>query len=49
MGFKRMFDAVETHCGEPMRVVTGGIPTIPGIPFTNNADGWRKMMTSSGN
>jgi proline racemase len=27
---KRMFTAIETHCGEPMRVVTGGMPTIPG-------------------
>lgn len=30
MSFKRMFHAVETHSGEPMRVVTGGIPYIPG-------------------
>lgn len=25
-----MFHAVETHSGEPMRVVTGGVPNIPG-------------------
>jgi proline racemase len=25
-----MFHAVETHSGLPMRVVTGGVPTIPG-------------------
>lgn len=30
MSFKRMFQAVETHSGEPMRVVTGGVPHIPG-------------------
>jgi proline racemase len=28
--FKRMFHAVETHSGLPMRVITGGVPTIPG-------------------
>jgi proline racemase len=30
MRFKRMFHAVETHSGVPMRVITGGVPTIPG-------------------
>ncbi|MGK5682352.1 proline racemase family protein [Actinoplanes sp. URMC 104] len=30
MRFKRMIQAVETHSGTPMRVVTGGVPTIPG-------------------
>lgn len=30
MAFKRMFTAVETHSGEPMRVVTSGVPHIPG-------------------
>lgn len=30
MSFKRMFQAVETHSGEPMRVITGGVPHIPG-------------------
>lgn len=30
MSMKRFFQAVETHSGEPMRVVTGGIPNIPG-------------------
>lgn len=30
MSFKRLFQAVETHSGEPMRVVTGGVPHIPG-------------------
>ena len=30
MAFKRMIHAVETHDGEPMRVVTGGVPHIPG-------------------
>lgn len=28
--FKRMIHAVETHAGEPMRVITGGVPHIPG-------------------
>ena len=30
MSFKRMIHAVETHSGEPMRVITGGVPNIPG-------------------
>ena len=30
MGFKRTIHAVDTHIGEPMRVITGGIPHIPG-------------------
>jgi proline racemase len=30
MTFKRMIHAVETHSGEPMRVITGGVPSIPG-------------------
>jgi proline racemase len=30
MSYKRMIQAVETHSGEPMRVVTGGVPHIPG-------------------
>ena len=30
MGFKRMIHAVETHAGEPMRVITGGAPHLPG-------------------
>lgn len=30
MSFKRMIQAVETHSGEPMRVITGGVPNIPG-------------------
>ena len=30
MGFKRVINCVETHDGEPMRVVTGGIGPIPG-------------------
>ena len=30
MSFKRMIHAVETHSGEPMRVITGGVPHIPG-------------------
>ena len=30
MGFKRVFNAVDLHCGIPGRVITGGVPTIPG-------------------
>ena len=30
MSFKRTIHAVETHAGEPMRVITGGVPNIPG-------------------
>lgn len=30
MRFKRMFHAVDTHSGEPMRVIIGGVPKIPG-------------------
>jgi proline racemase len=30
MSVKRMIQAVETHSGEPMRVITGGVPHIPG-------------------
>lgn len=30
MSFKRMIHVVDTHSGEPMRVITGGIPNIPG-------------------
>ena len=30
MQFTRMFQAVEAHSGIPMRVITGGVPTIPG-------------------
>lgn len=30
MTYKRMFQAVDTHSGIPMRVITGGVPHIPG-------------------
>lgn len=30
MSFKRVLNVVEIHDGEPMRVVTGGVPPIPG-------------------
>lgn len=29
MSFKRVINVVETHDGEPMRVVTGGIRAYP--------------------
>lgn len=30
MSFQRMIHAVDTHSGEPMRVITGGVPHVPG-------------------
>lgn len=30
MSYRRMIQAIETHSGEPMRVITGGVPHIPG-------------------
>jgi proline racemase len=51
MGFKRSIHAVETHSGIPMRVVTGGIPHIPGHTvqakmkwLEANDDGLRKLL-----
>lgn len=51
MAFKRMIHAVETHSGEPMRVITGGVPHIPGETvydqmrwLQENDDQIRKLM-----
>ncbi|WP_321924176.1 proline racemase family protein [Paraburkholderia guartelaensis] len=51
MTFKRTFHAVETHAGEPMRVITGGVPHIPGNTvyeqmkwLRENDDQIRKLM-----
>jgi proline racemase len=51
MGFKRSIHAVDTHSGIPMRVVTGGIPHIPGDTvqakmkwLEGNDDGLRKLL-----
>ncbi len=30
MAIKRMFDCIEVHEGEPLRIVTSGVPSIPG-------------------
>lgn len=30
MSFKRTIHAVDTHAGTPMRVITGGVPQVPG-------------------
>lgn len=30
MSVRRMIQSVETHSGEPMRVITGGVPHLPG-------------------
>lgn len=51
MAFKRTLHAVDTHAGTPMRVVTGGIPHIPGATvyekmkwLEQNDDGLRKLL-----
>lgn len=51
MGFKRTIHAVDTHSGIPMRVITGGIPHIPGESvhakmkwLEQNDDQLRKLM-----
>lgn len=51
MTFKRTIHAVDTHAGTPMRVVTGGIPHIPGNTVHDkmkwmeaNDDGLRKLL-----
>lgn len=51
MSFKRVINVVETHDGEPMRVVTGGVPHIPGNTVYEmeeylrlHADGLRKFL-----
>jgi proline racemase len=51
MSSKRMIQAVETHSGEPMRVITGGVPYVPGDTvyeqmkwLERNDDQLRKLM-----
>lgn len=51
MGFKRTTNAVDTHSGIPMRVITGGVPHIPGATVYEkmlwlemNDDQLRKLM-----
>jgi len=51
MGFKRTINAVDTHAGTPMRVITGGVPHIPGDSvyakmkwLEENDDQLRKLM-----
>ncbi len=51
MSFKRTIHAIDTHAGEPMRVVTGGIPKVPGetvhekmVWMRENDDQLRKLM-----
>lgn len=46
-----MIQSVETHSGEPMRVITGGVPYIPGNSvyeqmkwLEHNDDQLRKLM-----
>lgn len=51
MAFKRTIHAVDTHAGEPMRVITSGVPHIPGKTvhekmqwLRENDDQLRKLM-----
>lgn len=51
MAFKRIFDAVKMHEGPPLRVITSGVPTIPGDSvyemarwMEQNDDQLRKLM-----
>lgn len=51
MGFKRTINAIDTHAGTPMRVITGGVPHIPGDTvyakmkwLEENDDQLRKLM-----
>ncbi|MDR0621221.1 MAG: proline racemase family protein [Deltaproteobacteria bacterium] len=51
MGFKRLIHAIDTHAGEPMRVITGGVPHIPGntvyeqmVYLRERDDQLRRMM-----
>ncbi|MEX5341467.1 proline racemase family protein [Pseudomonas sp. I2] len=51
MAFKRTIHAVDTHAGEPMHVITGGVPHIPGKTvhekmqwLRENDDQLRKLM-----
>ncbi|MEZ1436431.1 proline racemase family protein [Pseudomonas shirazica] len=51
MSFKRTIHAVDTHAGIPMRVITGGVPHIPGDSvhakmkwLETNDDQLRKLM-----
>jgi len=51
MGFKRSLNAVDTHSGIPMRVITGGVPNIPGASvlekmhwLQQHDDGLRKLL-----
>ncbi|RRW40637.1 hypothetical protein EGJ52_21030 [Pseudomonas luteola] len=51
MAFKRTIHAVDTHAGTPMRVITGGVPHIPGNSVHEkmkwleaNDDQLRKLM-----
>lgn len=53
MEFKRMINCIETHDGEPMRVVTGGVGHIPGNSvyemmqnLKKTDDGLRKFLLS---
>lgn len=51
MPFKRTIHAIDTHAGEPMRVITGGVPNVPGktvyekmVWLRENDDQLRQLM-----
>ena len=51
MSFKRTIHAIDTHAGIPMRVITGGVPHVPGnsvyekmLWLEKNDDQLRKLM-----
>lgn len=51
MGYRKTLNAVDTHAGTPMRVITGGIPQIPGRTvyekmqyLRDHEDGLRKLL-----
>ena len=48
MSFKRVINVVETHDGEPMRVVTGGVGHIPGNSVYEMEEYLRHQIILSG-
>jgi hypothetical protein len=45
MAFKKMITAVDTHAGEPMRVITGEVPHIPGSSVFEKMKGfWEPFL-----
>ena len=48
MAFKKMITAVDTHAGEPMRVITGGVPHIPGSSVFEKMKGFQEPFLRDG-